>query len=99
MGIRTYGEVNIFSHILYIYITDDGKILQDDKLDASIPPEDSPDGFIFRGVLVQQNIFMANVILYIFPIYTKKSRIRETKHLSTDADSSTDAIGGWTKAK
>ena len=28
-----------------------------------------------------------------------KSRIRETKHLSTDADSSTDAIGGWTKAK
>ena len=29
----------------------------------------------------------------------KKSRRRETKHLSTDADSSTDAIGGWTKAK
>ena len=29
----------------------------------------------------------------------KKSRIRETKHLSTDADNSTDAIGGWTKAK
>ena len=29
----------------------------------------------------------------------KKSRIRETKHLSTDADSSTDAKGGWTKAK
>ena len=27
----------------------------------------------------------------------KKSRIRETKHLSTDADSSTDAIGGWTQ--
>ena len=26
----------------------------------------------------------------------KKSRIRETKLLSTDADSSTDAIGGWT---
>jgi hypothetical protein len=29
----------------------------------------------------------------------EKSRIRETKHLSTDADRSTDAIGGWTKAK
>ena len=27
----------------------------------------------------------------------KKSRIQETKHLSTDAESSTDAIGGWTK--
>ena len=27
----------------------------------------------------------------------KKSRIRETLNLSTDADSSTDAIGGWTK--
>ena len=29
---------------------------------------------------------------------SKKSRIRETKHLSTDTDSSTDAIGGWTKS-
>ena len=31
-------------------------------------------------------------------IRIKKSRIRETKHLSTDADSSTNAIGlgGWT---
>ena len=27
----------------------------------------------------------------------KKSRIRETKHLSTDADSSTDTTGGWIK--
>ena len=27
----------------------------------------------------------------------QKTRIRETKHLSTDANSSTDAIGGWTK--
>ena len=27
----------------------------------------------------------------------KKSRIRETKHLSTDADSSTDTKVGWTK--
>ena len=27
----------------------------------------------------------------------QKSCIRETKHLSTDADSSTDAIEGWTK--
>ena len=30
------------------------------------------------------------ILLYV----TKKSGIRETKHLSTDADSSTDAIGG-----
>ena len=29
--------------------------------------------------------------------FKKKSRIRETKHFSTNADSSTDAIGGWTK--
>ena len=27
----------------------------------------------------------------------KKSRIRETKHLSTNADSSTNTIVGWTK--
>jgi hypothetical protein len=32
-------------------------------------------------------------------LYFKKKKfcIPETKHLSTDADSSTDAIGGWTK--
>ena len=35
----------------------------------------------------------------MYHLQLKKSRIRETKHLSTDADSSTDAIGGWTKAK
>ena len=29
--------------------------------------------------------------------YQKKSRIRETKHFSTDADSSTDTTVGWTK--
>ena len=38
-------------------------------------------------------------ISYEFVSIKKNSRIRETKHLSTDADSSTDAIGGWTKAK
>ena len=30
-------------------------------------------------------------------IVKEKSRIGETKHLLTDADSSTNAIGGWTK--
>ena len=39
-------------------------------------------------------------MIYVFPhpksVY-KKSRIRETKHLSTDADSSTDTTVGWTK--
>ena len=38
---------------------------------------------------------LSSFVLYIR--HTKKSRIRETKHLLTDADSSTDAIGGWTK--
>ena len=28
---------------------------------------------------------------------TEKSRVRETKHLSTDADSSTNTTVGWTK--
>ena len=31
------------------------------------------------------------------PADLEKSRIRETKHLSTDADSSTDTTVGWTK--
>jgi hypothetical protein len=40
---------------------------------------------------------LKEVKTYKIPLSTKKSRIRDTKHLSTDADSSTDAIGGWTK--
>ena len=48
------------------------------------------------SVLIPQNILLKSST---FNLYSKKSRIRETKHLSTDADSSTDAIGGWTKAK
>ena len=31
--------------------------------------------------------------------YKKKSRIRETSNLSTNADSSTDTTVGWTKNK
>ena len=30
-------------------------------------------------------------------VFLKKSRIRETKHLSTGADSITDTTVGWTK--
>ena len=43
--------------------------------------------------------FLANyfVLVWLLIIYIKRSRIWETKHLSTDAYSSTDAIGGWTK--
>ena len=43
---------------------------------------------------------ISRLISFVFLLlFLKKSRIRETKHLSTNADSSTDAIGGWTKAK
>ena len=38
-------------------------------------------------------------MIVLITLGLKKSRIRETKHLSPDADSSNDAIGGWTKAK
>ena len=36
------------------------------------------------------------VIKYVW-IMAQKSRLRETKHLSTDGDSSTDTTVGWTK--
>ena len=41
--------------------------------------------------------FMAFIFNFRFREGLKKSRIRETKHLSTDADSSTDITVGWTK--
>ena len=45
------------------------------------------------GVVVHLNIDVRNKNGFL-----KKSRIRETKHLSTDVDSSTNAIGGWKKS-
>ena len=39
----------------------------------------------------------ASIALQIGCLFSEFSRIRETKHLSTDADNSTDAIGGWSK--
>jgi hypothetical protein len=47
-------------------------------------------------------IFAFLMIFSVFhkiPLILQKIRIREKEHLSTDADSSTNAIGGWTKAK
>ena len=50
-------------------------------------------------------ITFVDICVPIYQVFTilfslsniEKSRIRESKHLSTDADSSTDAIGGSTK--
>ena len=54
----------------------------------------------FAETLQFEDLEVNNVFLFYYVhIFVKKSRIRETKHLSTDADSSTNAIGGWTKAK
>ena len=48
--------------------------------------------------LADQDVKIQWKIIFLTFLNTdQKSRIRETKHLSTDADSSTDAIGGWTK--
>ena len=48
-----------------------------------------PTYILTDSVIIFVNIFKAPIL--------KKSRNRETKHLSTNADSRTDAIGGWTK--
>ena len=42
--------------------------------------------------------FISQEVCYLAAAF-KKSRIRETKHHSTDADSSTNAIGGWIPKK
>ena len=45
--------------------------------------------------IISDNYFVSpHAVLYSL---IEKSRIRETKHLSTDADSSTDITVGWTK--
>ena len=49
-----------------------------------------PDIFMINPVMLRTNLF-----IFIF----KKSRIRETLNLSTDADSRTNTTVGWTKNK
>ena len=53
------------------------------------------------GLLIKWNIIHFSMYLLFMIVYflhlKKKPRIRETKHLLTDADSSTNAIGGWTE--
>ena len=56
--------------------------------------------FVILGIMsylveVAQTVFNFNLLNIRSTL--KKSPIRETKHLSTHAESSTDTIGGWTK--
>ena len=55
------------------------------------------DYFLERKKIVESKIFESFNLKHKGD-QRQKSRIRETMHLSTDADSSPDAIGGWTKA-
>jgi hypothetical protein len=52
---------------------------------------------IFEGLVEAFRGKIAKIGVHNLLLLLKNTRIRETKHLSTDADSSTDAIGGWTK--
>ena len=54
---------------------------------------------LIKHMNTKHQLYIAEIEVVVKNISNEKSRIRETKHLSTDADSSTDAIGGWTKAK
>ena len=57
---------------------------------------DNPSHFLLQT----KNIFIPKKIGYIFTknvVVLKKFHIREKKHLSIDADSSTDTTVGWTK--
>ena len=53
-----------------------------------------PQRLDLKGPVYQTELELLTIYINIF---YKKSRIRETKHLSTDADSSTDTTVGWTK--
>ena len=45
-------------------------------------------------LIISSNLGNTGVLIGVIP---KESRIRETKHLLTNADSSTDTTVGWTK--
>ena len=51
-----------------------------------------------KQLYVVASSVLVDVEIQTLAKYTqKKSRIRDTKHLSTDADSSNDTTVGWTK--
>ena len=52
---------------------------------------------VVTGIVHEYNCDLMVAHVDVLETTLLKSRIRETKHISTNADSSTDAIGGWTK--
>ena len=48
--------------------------------------------FLIRLLLLLECVFLIDIIIRILLKLLKKSRIRETENLSTDADSRTDTI-------
>ena len=73
---------------------------------ANIEPSSEKVSIIFGSLYVNTNSKVLHIYcgtsrhvsqLWLVMVQKFKSRIGETKHLLTDADSSTDAIGGWTK--
>ena len=53
--------------------------------------------FFTKGLSYQKKNVFALIVGNVILIYTLKSHIRETKHLLTDADSSTNTTVGCTK--
>ena len=72
-----------------------GGLLTDWKLLKLLVPSSILVGF--KEVDTLSIIFHSSKFHESFQIFKKKYRIRETKNLSTDADSSTDTTVGWTK--
>ena len=57
-------------------------------------------GYVSRvvtGIIHEYNCDLMVAHVDVLETTLLKSRIQDTKHISTNADSSTDAIGGWTK--
>ena len=52
---------------------------------------------VVTGIVHEYNCDLIVAHVDVLETTLLKSRIRETKHISTNADSSTNAIGGWTK--
>ena len=55
---------------------------------------------VLNQIIKSEKFYSTKLSFLLFDLYNlnlKKSRKRETKHLSADADSSTNAIRGWTK--
>ena len=89
--------LNTFDFITFKKIAWGGDRIGTDEQTSRLLDQRGPRAGSMEMLHTQESLCPQNTTITVLWTRRKKFRIRETKHLLTDADSSTDTTVGWTK--